>query len=986
MAQPNAEPHAHAPRVPSGSSQPAPDDAEHAGWLVSTRSVGEVLTTELRGDDLRIVLFSMPSLATALEINLRIGDLLDTRTATQWDAYGPRGIPGPLHRAAVMLIDLVGELEQLSGARAGALAFYGSRHETGCAYVGGGDPDVWSRGEPFDAPWFAMRGSGVSADGTRVKARAFWVFLTNDLDLRLQWPFLSDPLHARGVVVDARWKMPSGLHVDIQRLGENAKALAAEPAPFVPAPSAPAAAERGGFFKGWFDDLNAPASPSREPSRVESPAPPEPCEGADEPAAESADQAAPGVEAAEPSAVSTDATGAHATNLASIIEELRATAEEDFAATPVAEPELETRLAPELEAPLALAPLETELAPEIEAPLALAPIEPEPETALEVAPTLTLAPVEPEPETALEIAPTLTLAPVEPEAPAAPEREAIADDEATMPVAPEPDAHPMKEITTREMLAIAEESAATAPEPPATPGPPPSSEPTPAAEPAVVRVAANALEPSRPVPMGPARDVPPAGRSGATPSPESDAEARPSHDRRAPATATAASPMRRRATDKPRYLAVRNVTVVGVVLVLFAIGWWVGSGSARPRPRASADSLVQRWMSAVGLAPARCRIALASNPAGASIAVDGRALKQRTPTEIVVAPGSHSLTLWLPDLGRWDTTIEGVAGDRIPIEVALTGSLRVLAPDAVTPISVTVDGEPRGFLPVRVTGVTPGIHELEYSTIGQPTWEQTVRVPIRGAVEVTAQPLRLPPTGVIEVRSLNVESSGTHEVSGAAVWIDGERRGETPVLLELPRGPHSVRAELHGEASAVQVIDLPGGNQRYARFTFGRGVPAPRLTFISDGAHRPDGAPRTITMVVEGLPAREVREFWLHVGTPDGAWKRYPITIVTAGGQLAGSIGFPAPPLGDGDEVRYYASALCVTGDEYFSDIALVRGHIAGASSRASRSPDGAAGDAASDQAPPATLPPEGPNRVDPARNDTGPGRGPARPPVESGT
>jgi len=60
-----------------------------------------------------------------------------------------------------------------------------------------------------------------------------------------------------------------------------------------------------------------------------------------------------------------------------------------------------------------------------------------------------------------------------------------------------------------------------------------------------------------------------------------------------------------------------------------------------------------------------------------------------------------------------------------------------------------------------------------------------------------------------------------------------ERRGVTPLTLELPRGPHSMRAEYQGEEVPVQVIDLPGGNERYASFTFGTGGVSPKLVLKS---------------------------------------------------------------------------------------------------------------------------------------------------------
>ena len=87
--------------------------------------------------------------------------------------------------------------------------------------------------------------------------------------------------------------------------------------------------------------------------------------------------------------------------------------------------------------------------------------------------------------------------------------------------------------------------------------------------------------------------------------------------------------------------------------------------------------------------------------------------------------------------------------------------------------------------------------------------------------EVLAYPLQSPATGLIQVRATMTGSDGAQPLQGARVWIDAEPRGITPLTLELPRGPHSVRVSYQQEDAPVQVIDLPGGNQRFATFELG---------------------------------------------------------------------------------------------------------------------------------------------------------------------
>src|SRR5207247_10381284 len=123
----------------------------------------------------------------------------------------------------------------------------------------------------------------------------------------------------------------------------------------------------------------------------------------------------------------------------------------------------------------------------------------------------------------------------------------------------------------------------------------------------------------------------------------------------------------------------------------------------------------------------------------------------------------------------------------------------------------------------------PGPHQVEFSGPGMAPWGQTIEVRVREELQLVARPFDSPQTGLIEVRGTVSGDQGTEEIKGDPVWVDGVRRGVTPVTLELPSGPHSVRVEHHGEVPPVQVIDLPGGNQRFATFQFGTGIDYPQI-------------------------------------------------------------------------------------------------------------------------------------------------------------
>ena len=117
----------------SGISAPPaadPKDRVKPGqWTVSTRSIGEVLTTEIRCDDLRLLLFAKPADETARQIESRLEDLLSSDLGGDETYAGTASVPGPLQHAVDVLLELVEDVEAATQRRAGALALYHSARE-----------------------------------------------------------------------------------------------------------------------------------------------------------------------------------------------------------------------------------------------------------------------------------------------------------------------------------------------------------------------------------------------------------------------------------------------------------------------------------------------------------------------------------------------------------------------------------------------------------------------------------------------------------------------------------------------------------------------------------------------------------------------------------------------------------------------------------------------------------------------------------------
>jgi len=358
--------------------------------------------------------------------------------------------------------------------------------------------------------------------------------------------------------------------------------------------------------------------------------------------------------------------------------------------------------------------------------------------------------------------------------------------------------------------------------------------------------------------------------------------------------------------------------VAAVLAVLFGAGWYLGA----PRSGESDRPLLKRALRTLGLGGARFDLVVTSQPSGAWIAADGKDLARRTPATIELPAGTHQVVLSLPDLGRAAFTVSGESGSESKLDAPLNGSLTVRSSASSVPIAVSVDGTDRGYAPLTVDDLAPGPHQVEFSGPGMAPWGQTIEVRVRDEQQLVARPFDSPQTGLIEVRGTVSGDQGTEELKGDPIWVDGVRRGITPLTLELPSGPHSVRVEHHGEASPVQVIDLPGGNQRYATFQFGTGIDYPRLHLLSAPDPTRGDQASVVTAALEGVAASQVREMWLHVRTPQGVWRRYPMTMLGSPSGAVGTAVFPGTLLDAAGRVPYYTSAMMASGDEYFTELA----------------------------------------------------------------
>jgi hypothetical protein len=369
-------------------------------------------------------------------------------------------------------------------------------------------------------------------------------------------------------------------------------------------------------------------------------------------------------------------------------------------------------------------------------------------------------------------------------------------------------------------------------------------------------------------------------------------------------------------SDGPKRTRATWIALGATIAVLFGVGWLLGSQGGRH----GAPSTSRGPLAFLGFKGPSFKTDVKSRPDGAWVLVDGNPTRQRTPVTLELPPGRHEITLSFGQWGQAVYPVEGKKRETRRIDGTLWGSLLIGTPELGSVIAVAVDGRPRGFAPLQVDSLAPGPHQVRFSGPGMPSWGQTVEIRVAQKAEVMARTVSSPATGVLQVRANRTEDGESEPLNGARVWIDGALRGNTPLTLELARGPHSVRVEIGDDQPPVQMIDLPGGNQRFATFEMGTGEDHPVVRL--DAPPRIDSdRPAVISATLTEVLPRELREMWLHVQGPDGTWSRYPMSRLE--GQLSpvGAVAFPVSQVGPSGRASWYVSAVTTQGDEYFTEL-----------------------------------------------------------------
>jgi len=205
------------------------------------------------------------------------------------------------------------------------------------------------------------------------------------------------------------------------------------------------------------------------------------------------------------------------------------------------------------------------------------------------------------------------------------------------------------------------------------------------------------------------------------------------------------------------------------------------------------------------LTPNWAPVSLATNPPGATVLVDGAPVGV-APLEMQLTAGERQIEARLNGYNAWTGKALVTAGTPLTLpEVTLAlADGRVEVVSTPNEANASIDGEFRGRTPLTVR-LTPGrTHQLTLTKPGYETATRSLSVASDSGrkleIALTAQ------YGDVEVAS---------KPDGAEVWVDGERRGATPVALSLTGVSHEVEVRQAGFATVTQkVTPRPGFPQK----------------------------------------------------------------------------------------------------------------------------------------------------------------------------
>ncbi len=207
-------------------------------------------------------------------------------------------------------------------------------------------------------------------------------------------------------------------------------------------------------------------------------------------------------------------------------------------------------------------------------------------------------------------------------------------------------------------------------------------------------------------------------------------------------------------------------------------------------------------------APAGGTLRVLANAPGAVIRFDGDVLGEAPVTRENIPPGDHIVEATAEGFEPLQQPVQITAGQHSVVSLQLQAVQ--LAPGAIVVdadaggAQVTVDGEPRGAVPVVIEDAQPGVHAVIVEAPGMTPFRTTCSTAPGQDCRINA-----------ELGAVSVDVVVTANTEGATLVVDGEDVGPVPFEGSLPAGARRIEVRADGYRTyQAQVVLEPSDTPR----------------------------------------------------------------------------------------------------------------------------------------------------------------------------
>ena len=207
-------------------------------------------------------------------------------------------------------------------------------------------------------------------------------------------------------------------------------------------------------------------------------------------------------------------------------------------------------------------------------------------------------------------------------------------------------------------------------------------------------------------------------------------------------------------------------------------------------------------------------LTVTSTPPRAIVEVDGSRWGETPQTREQVLSGPHVVRVSKENFYEQEQQFEIFDGIHRELPFLLSSSVGYLTIDSEpseADVTITETGASLGSTPIREIALDPGTYTLRFEMEDYEVEDRTIPVSLAGTPALTIELVR-------KAGHISVETTPHN----ANVYLDGEHRGKTPMMLrDVPTGTYTLRLELDGYDTQISTVDVLYNEIRDVRISLG---------------------------------------------------------------------------------------------------------------------------------------------------------------------